>query len=88
MYFTSPHQIIGMVVVAFLIAQFCLGFLHHVEFQKTNMPTKYGKIHLWLGRGVLFLGVVNLFLYGILFSRCITSSNITANSSAAAMPLP
>lgn len=30
------------------------------------MPTKYGKIHLWLGRGVLFVAVVNLFMYAIL----------------------
>lgn len=61
--FTSYHQIIGFIVVAFIIGQFVIGFLHHKKFKDTQHPTMYGKIHVWLGRFILFLGILNAFLY-------------------------
>ncbi|KAJ3519437.1 hypothetical protein NM208_g14126 [Fusarium decemcellulare] len=60
--FNDPHQIIGFVVTGFLLAQFGLGVLHHTEFKKTKSPTKYGRIHLWVGRIILFLGTLNAFI--------------------------
>ncbi|KAM5352426.1 hypothetical protein ACJ41O_005149 [Fusarium nematophilum] len=60
--FDDPHQIIGFIVTGFLLGQFGLGVLHHTEFRRTQAPTKFGKIHLWLGRIILFLGTLNAFI--------------------------
>ncbi|KAK8144545.1 hypothetical protein G3M48_005662 [Beauveria asiatica] len=65
--FNSAHQIIGFLVVAFLLGQFTLGVMHHLEYRQTRAPTKYGKIHVWLGNGVLLLAVFNM-LYGYFFA--------------------
>jgi hypothetical protein len=65
--FTSYHQIIGIIVVAFIIAQFAIGFLHHKKFKDTQNPTIYGKVHVWLGRLILFFGVLNAF-FGLTFA--------------------
>ncbi|XWW93484.1 hypothetical protein V2A60_001417 [Cordyceps javanica] len=63
MRFNSAHQIIGLLVVAFLLGQFALGVMHHLEFRQTRAPTKYGRIHVWLGNGVLLLAVFNMLGY-------------------------
>lgn len=63
MHFKSYHQIVGIIVVAFILAQFTIGFLHHKKFKDTQHPTIYGKVHVWLGRIIIFLGVLNAFLY-------------------------
>ncbi|KAI1425039.1 hypothetical protein F5Y12DRAFT_749413 [Xylaria sp. FL1777] len=60
--FNTPHQIIGILVFIFVIAQFMLGFLHHRIYKKTLQPTKMAPIHVWLGRLVILLGVVNGFV--------------------------
>ncbi|KAK7413427.1 hypothetical protein QQX98_007729 [Neonectria punicea] len=60
--FDSSHQIIGFVVVALLLAQFGLGFFHHTQYKKTQGPTMYGTIHLWVGRVILFFGTLNCFI--------------------------
>ena len=60
--FNSPHQIIGVIVIAGLIGQFVLGFLHHRTYTKTQSPTKLAPIHVWLGRLVITLGIVNGFM--------------------------
>lgn len=60
--FNSPHQIIGVIVIAGLIGQFVLGFLHHRVYAKTQAPTKLAPIHVWLGRFVIVLGIVNGFM--------------------------
>lgn len=58
--FNAAHQIIGFIVVAFILGQFTLGVMHHFEYQKTHSPTKYGRIHVWLGNGILLLGLFNM----------------------------
>lgn len=72
--FNTPHQIIGVIVMAGLIGQFAIGFLHHRAYTKskattpTSSPsptpstTKLAPIHIWLGRSILFLGIMNGFL--------------------------
>ncbi|WQF88845.1 Putative cytochrome b561/ferric reductase transmembrane, cellobiose dehydrogenase, cytochrome [Colletotrichum destructivum] len=60
--FKSPHQIIGFIVVAFLLAQFAIGFLHHQKYKKTHQSTPYKTVHIWLGRIVIALGTFNAFL--------------------------
>ncbi|KAI0535355.1 hypothetical protein GGR58DRAFT_479522 [Xylaria digitata] len=59
--FNTPHQIIGILVFIFVIAQLVLGFLHHRIYKKTQQPTKIAPIHVWLGRLVILLGIVNGF---------------------------
>lgn len=60
--FNTPHQIIGILVFIFLLGQFVLGFMHHRKFKKTQKPTKLAPIHVWLGRLIIVLGIVNGFL--------------------------
>ncbi|KAK5628982.1 hypothetical protein RRF57_004697 [Xylaria bambusicola] len=59
--FNTPHQIIGILVFIFSIGQLVLGFLHHRAYKKTQQPTKMAPVHVWLGRLVILLGIVNGF---------------------------
>lgn len=63
MNFDSYHQILGFFIVFFILGQFSLGFLHHRQHRRTQLPTKFGKIHLWFGRLIILLGIMNGFLY-------------------------
>ena len=60
--FRNPHQVIGIIIVLLMLGQFFLGFFHHRTYKKTKAPTKLAKPHVWLGRFVMVLGVVNAFL--------------------------
>ncbi|KAM0287204.1 hypothetical protein ACHAQH_000518 [Verticillium albo-atrum] len=60
--FTDKHQIIGLVVFALFFGQFALGILHHLQFKRTNKPTKLQRPHRWTGRIILFFGTFNAFL--------------------------
>lgn len=60
--FNTAHQIIGLIVFIFLLGQFVMGFMHHREFKKTQEPTKLAIIHVWMGRLIIVLGIVNGFL--------------------------
>ncbi|KAI0451188.1 hypothetical protein F5B21DRAFT_488031 [Xylaria acuta] len=59
--FNTAHQIIGIFVFIFVIAQLALGYLHHRIYKKTQQPTKIAPIHVWLGRVVIPLGIANGF---------------------------
>ncbi|KAF2186466.1 iron reductase domain protein [Zopfia rhizophila CBS 207.26] len=63
----SAHQILGLIIVSFVILQFSLGFLHHRLYKKHQRPTIVGRIHLYAGPFVLVLGAANGFL-GFQFS--------------------
>lgn len=58
----SYHQVLGIIVVAFTLSQWSLGFLHHQRWKQTQLPTVYGLLHVWLGRVIILLAVVNAFL--------------------------
>ncbi|KAJ0120346.1 integral membrane protein [Diaporthe amygdali] len=60
--FNTAHQVIGIIVFIFILVQFTLGVMHHRVFKKTQTPTKFAPIHVWLGRAVILLGVANGFL--------------------------
>lgn len=51
-----------MIVVAFILGQFSIGFLHHRKFKATQNKTIYGTVHIWLGRAIIFFGILNCFL--------------------------
>ncbi|KAI8624810.1 iron reductase domain protein [Xylariaceae sp. FL1651] len=61
MKFNTAHQIIGIFVLVFALAQFTLGYLHHRIYKRTQQTTKMAPIHVWLGRFVIPLGVANGF---------------------------
>ena len=60
--FNSAHQVFGIIIIAAMIAQFVLGFLHHRLYKRTLAPTKLAPIHIWLGRIVIPCGIINGFL--------------------------
>ncbi|KAK8073566.1 hypothetical protein PG994_004465 [Apiospora phragmitis] len=60
--FSSAHQVIGIFIFIFVLGQFALGFFHHRMYQKTQKPSKMAPIHVWLGRLIIVLGVINGFL--------------------------
>ncbi|KAG5998691.1 hypothetical protein E4U54_002136 [Claviceps lovelessii] len=55
------NRVLGYIIVAFILVQLGLGFKHHFEYQKTKAPTLFGKIHVWIGRLVLLLALLNSF---------------------------
>ncbi|KAG8418051.1 hypothetical protein J3458_005489 [Metarhizium acridum] len=57
--FKHYHQVLGYIIIAFILAQLGLGFQHHFKHQRTKAPTMFGKIHVWLGRLILLLAFVN-----------------------------
>jgi hypothetical protein len=58
----SGHQIFGLVIIAAMIGQFVLGYMHHRIYKRTQAPTKLAPIHVWLGRVVIPAGIANGFL--------------------------
>lgn len=60
--FKTAHQIIGFIVVGFVLGQSILGFIHHRAYQHTQRTTKMAPIHVWLGRVIIVIGTVNGFL--------------------------
>ncbi|KAI1179263.1 iron reductase domain protein [Nemania sp. FL0916] len=59
--FNTAHQIIGIFVLVFVIAQLVLGSLHHRIYKKTQQQTMMARVHIWLGRVVIPLGIANGF---------------------------
>ncbi|KAG5978317.1 hypothetical protein E4U55_006257 [Claviceps digitariae] len=66
--FSHYHQVLGYIIIAFILTQLGLGFKHHFEYQKTQTTTKFGRIHVWMGRVVLFLSLMNSF-FGLAFAQ-------------------
>lgn len=61
--FTAVHQIIGILVVAVLVLQVVLGYMHHTKFKRLGGRTWVSFTHLWTGRMVIVIGMVNTVLY-------------------------
>jgi hypothetical protein len=55
----SYHPIIGIVVFVLLFFQPILGFVHHLQYKKHSRRTIWSYGHLWLGRIVITLGMIN-----------------------------
>ena len=53
------HPVIGIIVFSFLSLQPILGVLHHMFFRKYNKRTVWSFAHVWLGRLVVLLGIIN-----------------------------
>ena len=60
--FSQPHQIIGIVAVTALFAQAYFGYAHHLGFKRTGRRTAISYLHLWTGRLVVPLGMLEACL--------------------------
>jgi hypothetical protein len=56
---THAHPIIGILVFVLLFFQPLLGFIHHVQFKKHARRTFWSHAHVWLGRVIVTLGIIN-----------------------------
>ncbi|KAM0332193.1 hypothetical protein ACHAQA_002468 [Verticillium albo-atrum] len=57
--FKQAHTILGTVVCALLVVQPFLGMLHHSHYKKHQARGAVSHSHIWFGRIVLLLGIVN-----------------------------
>ncbi|CAH0044379.1 unnamed protein product [Clonostachys solani] len=55
----QTHTRLGLIVVILLSFQPVLGYLHHRYFAKHQSIGLVGHIHIWYGRALMVLGVVN-----------------------------
>ncbi|KAL5113623.1 hypothetical protein ACEQ8H_008488 [Pleosporales sp. CAS-2024a] len=53
------HPIIGLVVLGALFFQPILGYMHHIMFKKHSQRTFWSHGHVWLGRILITLGIIN-----------------------------
>jgi hypothetical protein len=55
----SNHAIIGMVVISSLIFQPITGLTHHFITKNPGHRSVFTRFHIWWGRAVITLGVIN-----------------------------
>lgn len=57
----NPHVVIGLIVFTLMLFQPAFGYIHHVIFVKraNGRRTYWGWIHVWQGRLLIVLGIVN-----------------------------
>lgn len=57
--FQQTHTILGTVVVCLLAIQPALGYAHHRHFLKHQRRALVSHTHIWYGRALMLLGVIN-----------------------------
>lgn len=55
----DSHPIIGLLVVSLLAFQPFLGVMHHNVFKRSNRRSIWTSAHVWFGRSVITLGIIN-----------------------------
>ncbi|MCJ1251253.1 hypothetical protein MMC30_008484 [Trapelia coarctata] len=55
----SAHTIFGLVIIALLFFQPILGLIHHMIYQRSEQRTLWCIAHIWFGRVLIILGVIN-----------------------------
>jgi hypothetical protein len=53
------HPIIGLVLFALVSLQPIGGILHHLGYRRTGGRTLISHIHIWMGRIIITLGIIN-----------------------------
>jgi hypothetical protein len=56
---TEPHVIFGTVIVCLMGIQPIFGILHHRHFVKARRRGAISYVHIWWGRVLMALGVIN-----------------------------
>lgn len=72
----NNHPIVGIVIFVGLFFQPIFGFVHHLKFKKYNCRTFWSYVHLWLGRILITLGMLNGGLGLLLASGAPASTGI------------
>ncbi|OLN88565.1 hypothetical protein CCHL11_01979 [Colletotrichum chlorophyti] len=57
--FLQTHTILGTVVVALLAIQPFLGYAHHAYYKKFQTRGVISHVHVWYGRILMLLGIIN-----------------------------
>ncbi len=58
--FTSKHPQIGLALVVVLFFQAADGLIHHAQYVRHHRKrTKLALVHMWMGRILIFLGMMN-----------------------------
>ncbi|KAF4124018.1 integral membrane protein [Geosmithia morbida] len=57
--FSSPHKGLGVILVALLGLQPAFGWLHHRHFLKNRRRGLVSHVHIWYGRALVLVGMVN-----------------------------
>jgi hypothetical protein len=81
---TSCHAIIGLVVLACLVAQPVLGLIHHERFRRLQRRQIWSYLHLFNGRIPITLGIVNGAL-GLWIARASDRLKVAYLATAGAM---
>ncbi|RYO89712.1 hypothetical protein DL766_001441 [Monosporascus sp. MC13-8B] len=55
----NVHPIVGIVILSLLFFQPILGLVHHAKFKRLGRRTAWSHLHLWNGRAMVTLGIVN-----------------------------
>ncbi|KAL7275457.1 hypothetical protein RUND412_001585 [Rhizina undulata] len=58
-HYTHSHQYLGTVILGLVFLQITLGIFHHSTYLKTQARSLWSHGHIWLGRSVIILGIVN-----------------------------
>lgn len=58
-FFDQAHTRMGTILVALIALQPVLGWLHHWQYKKIKSRGAYSYIHIWYGRALMTIGVVN-----------------------------
>lgn len=56
---TNTHPIIGLVVLGLILFQPLLGWIHHAKFKRLGKRTWWSHGHIWIGRTMITLGIIN-----------------------------
>jgi hypothetical protein len=68
------HQIIGIVVVAALFVQAGLGYVHHANYKQSERRTWASHAHLWTGRVIIIVGMLNTVLGFVLANNTLAAA--------------
>ena len=55
----NGHPIIGTIVIGLLVVQPFLGYIHHLIYVKDHKRTVWIYGHIWYGRALIILAVIN-----------------------------
>ncbi|EXA35203.1 hypothetical protein FOVG_13964 [Fusarium oxysporum f. sp. pisi HDV247] len=58
-WFHEPHVVLGTIVCVLMIVQPVLGWMHHKNYVKYQRRTTISYGHIWYGRGIMIVGIVN-----------------------------
>jgi hypothetical protein len=55
----NTHTILGTIIVVLLSFQPIIGLIHHRKFYRLKKRTAWSYAHIWYGRVLIVLGIIN-----------------------------